>query len=71
MGSFMLLENPLGCYFCTAPEPTGIVLIEMKAGTREPFNLEPVRYQGTLRLNASDPNDFIFVITDARPIAFD
>lgn len=62
----LLIEYPVGCWFCEIPEPTGIVLVE--AGGNRPITLtrELVRVEGRLKLNSSDPEEFLYTIVDAR-----
>ena len=71
MNSFMLLEFPLGCYFCTAPEPNGIVFVELTRGSTIEMQLEPVKLTGVFRINATDPDDFLFRIEGARVLPVD
>src|SRR5262249_27399290 len=35
--SFMLIEYPVGCWYCEMPEMTGIVLVELKDGRSATF----------------------------------
>ena len=37
MSSFMLIEYPVGCWYCEMPEVTGIVLVELPAGKSATF----------------------------------
>jgi hypothetical protein len=32
---FLLLEYPVGCWFCEVPDPTGLLNVELKAGNNE------------------------------------
>ena len=32
VSSFLLLEYPVGCWFCETPDPTGLLSVELKAG---------------------------------------
>jgi len=64
--SFMLLEYPVGCWFCETPEPTGLVSVELKAGKASDFKKSLVKVTGTLKLNRDDPEAYLFSLTDAR-----
>jgi hypothetical protein len=66
LGSFLLIEYPVGCWYCEAPEATGIVLVELPAGRTRPLTRGPVRVTGRLTLNATDPENFLYVIRGAR-----
>lgn len=64
-GSFLLLEFPVGCWFCETPDPSGIVRVELEPGAAA---TKPglVRVTGTLRLNRADPEDFPVRVTGGR-----
>lgn len=62
----LLIEFPVGCWFCEVPEPTGILLIEPPAGQTVKLTRDLVRVEGRLKLNSSDPEDFLYTIHDAR-----
>lgn len=63
--SFLLVENPVGCWYCTAPDLTGIVFVTMKPGTTARFTRDVITVTGTWKLNNSDPEEFLFSIIDA------
>jgi hypothetical protein len=65
-GAFLLLEYPVGCWFCESPEPTGLVGVELKGGTEVDLKRGLVKISGTLKLNRTDPEAFLFRITEAR-----
>jgi hypothetical protein len=65
VSSFMLVEYPVGCWYCEVPEITGIVLVELPAGKAAPVTRSLVKATGTLTLNATDPERFIFSIGKA------
>jgi hypothetical protein len=65
-GRFLLLEYPVGCWFCETPEPTGLVSVELKGGTPVESRKGLVKVTGTLVLNREDPEGYLFRITDAR-----
>jgi hypothetical protein len=64
--SFMLIEYPVGCWFCEVPEITGIVLVELPADKSTTFTRGLVRITGKLGLNANDPENFLFTVSRAR-----
>lgn len=65
INAFLLLETPVGCFYCQPASPTGIVYVELGKGRREPLRFEPVRVTGSLRLNHDNPEDFLFGLDDA------
>jgi hypothetical protein len=62
---FMLIEYPIGCWFCETPEPAGIVYVEIAGGKAVPVKRGRVKVEGTLKLNSSDPEDFLYTVTGA------
>lgn len=63
---FLLLEYPVGCWFCENPDPTGLVSVELAAGTKAALKRGLVKVTGTLRLNRDNPEDFLFRISNAK-----
>jgi hypothetical protein len=63
---FLLVEQPVGCWYCELPEPTGIVCVELKEGKTIEVTRDPVKIIGKLKLNRDDPEDFFFLVTDAE-----
>ncbi len=66
VAAFMLIEYPVGCWYCEMPEVTGIAFVELTAGKTTTFTRGPVRVTGRLTLNPSDPEDFLYTLRDAR-----
>lgn len=64
--SFMLIEYPVGCWYCETPEMTGIVLVEMAPGEKVSYSRNLVKITGKLKLNATDPESFLFSIGKAK-----
>jgi hypothetical protein len=64
-GAFLLIEYPVGCWFCEMPEPTGVVLVELPEGKSATFTKNQVKVTGRLALNAADPESFMFTVRDA------
>jgi hypothetical protein len=64
-GSFLLIENPVGCWFCEVPEPTGVILLELPAGKTATLTKNQIKVTGRLALNLTDPETFLYTIRDA------
>jgi hypothetical protein len=65
-GAFLLIEYPVGCWFCEVPEPTGVVLLELPVGKTATLTKNQVKVSGRLTLNGTDPENFMFTIRDAK-----
>lgn len=63
--SFLLVENPIGCWYCTAPDLTGLVFITMKENSTARFTRDVIQVTGKLKLNSNDPDEFMFSIVEA------
>ena len=46
LGSFMLIEYPVGCWYCEMPEITGIVLVDLAAGKDGDAHARPDQSHG-------------------------
>jgi hypothetical protein len=66
LAAFMLIEYPVGCWYCEMPEVTGIVYVELPRGKTTTYTRRLVRVVGRLSLNARDPEEFLFTIRDAK-----
>ena len=66
LNQFMLLEFPVGCWFCETPETTGIIRVQLPEGKAISLKRTIVKIEGTLRLNRKDPEDFLYSILNAR-----
>lgn len=66
LGVFMLVEYPIGCWYCEMPEVTGIVLVEMPEDRPAAYARTLVRVEGKLSLNGSDPENFLYTIRGAK-----
>jgi hypothetical protein len=64
--SFMLIEYPVGCWYCEMPEMTGIILVELADGKNVTYTRGLVRVSGKLILNAKDPENFLYTISNAK-----
>jgi hypothetical protein len=71
MTAFLFIESPVGCWYCEMPETTGIVFVEMPAGQTTRYQRSLVRITGRLQLNATDPEEFLYTVKDARVGAID
>jgi hypothetical protein len=65
LSAFMLVEYPVGCWYCEQPEMTAIVLVEMPDGKTARYTREQIRIRGKLVLNATDPENFLYTLRDA------
>jgi hypothetical protein len=63
---FMFIEYPVGCWCCEVPEVTQIVFVEMPACKTTTFTRGMVRVTGRLELNSTDPEEFLYVIRNAK-----
>jgi hypothetical protein len=63
---FLLIEYPVGCWFCETPPPTGLLYVELPAGKTVTIKRGLVKVEGTLKVNATDPEDFLFTLKDAK-----
>jgi tetratricopeptide (TPR) repeat protein len=66
VNAFMFIEYPVGCWYCEMPEMAGIVLVELPMEKTTPFTRERVRVVGTLTLNSTDPENFLYTISNAK-----
>lgn len=64
--SFILVENPIGCWYCEMPDITGIVFASIEPGHAIKFTRNVIKVTGKLKLNSSDPEEFLFTIADAK-----
>ena len=67
MWTFMVIQYPVGCWYCEAPGPLGILLVEMPEGKEleNKLTMGAVKITGVLDLNEEDPNDFLYILTNA------
>jgi hypothetical protein len=64
--AFLLIENPVGCWYCEMPEITGMVLVELPADETATFTRNLIKVEGKLKLNGTDPENFLYTITKAK-----
>ncbi len=65
MNAFLLIEYPVGCWYCETPDITAMIMIEMPPGKSWRFSREPIQVTGKLQLNTKDPEDFLYKVTGA------
>src|SRR5215218_6400975 len=66
LSTFLLLEYPVGCWFCETPDPTGLLNVELAAGKTTEFRRGLIKVTGTLSLNRDNPEALLFTLKDAR-----
>jgi tetratricopeptide (TPR) repeat protein len=64
---FLMTEYPIGCWFCESPEPTSIIRVEL-ANPVEHSKIAKgaLIVSGRLKINRTDPEQFLLRITDAK-----
>jgi hypothetical protein len=65
LGAFLLIEHPVGCWYCEMPEVSQIVLVELPEGKAGRFTRGRIRVTGKLKLNSTDPENFLYILNDA------
>jgi len=66
LNAFLLVEYPIGCWYCEQPETTAIILVELPEGKAHPYTRSQVRICGKLILNTNNPENFLYTIHDAE-----
>jgi hypothetical protein len=66
VSSFMLIEYPVGCWYCEMPEISSIVYVELTTGKTANLTRGLVKITGTLKLNATDPENFLYTLSKAK-----
>jgi hypothetical protein len=64
-GQFLIVEHPIGCWFCEMPEVTGMVMVDLPPGRTMTHTRNLIKVVGKLVLNSTDPEDFLYRLTDA------
>lgn len=67
--TFLLVEYRADCLECQTADPSSLVLVELAGARRVPVHYGPVTIRGKLKLNADDPDDFLFLLTEAQILA--
>ena len=68
---FMLIEYPIGCWYCEMPELNSIVFVELPEGKTFTNTKTLVKVTGTLKLNKTDPENFLYTLEGAKATAAD
>lgn len=66
MNQFLFVEFPIGCWFCDTPDPTNIFRVQLPEGKVMTLERKVLKLEGVLKLNRTDPEDFLYTIRDAK-----
>ncbi|MGL4551186.1 MAG: hypothetical protein ACRC33_08360 [Gemmataceae bacterium] len=66
LSAFLLVENPVGCWYCESPELANIVLVELPGGKAGRYTRAALKVTGRLSLNGTDPENFLYLVQDAK-----
>jgi tetratricopeptide (TPR) repeat protein len=66
LNSFLLIENPVGCWYCEMPEMTGMIQVQLPSDKQAAFTRKPIKITGKLKLNGIDPENFLYTISNAE-----
>ncbi len=66
LSAFLLIEYPVGCWYCEMPAATGIVYVELPAEKTIGYGRTAVKIEGKLTLNSNDPENFLYTISKAK-----
>jgi tetratricopeptide (TPR) repeat protein len=64
--AFLLIEYPVGCWYCEMPEMTGMVFVELPPGKAKTLTRNSLRVTGKLVLNGTDPENFLYTLRQAK-----
>ena len=65
VSAFLLLEYQVGCWYCESPERITIVQVEMGEGQTIALRRGLVKVEGKLSMNRTDPEKFLYTLTDS------
>ena len=66
VAAFLLIEYPVGCWYCEMPGISNIVLVEQPPGKTRHLTRGAVRVTGRLsHLNPGDPENFLYTLREA------
>jgi hypothetical protein len=68
VAAFLVIEYPVGCWYCEMPGIANIVLVEQPAGKTHHLTRGAVRVTGRLSLNRNDPENFLYTLRDAKVV---
>jgi hypothetical protein len=66
--AFILIENPVGCWYCEMPDITAMLQVEMPAEKTFTYTRKRLRIEGTLLLNGADAESFLYTIRKAKVV---
>ena len=66
LSGFLLTEYPVGCWFCESPSPVQMVSVKLPNGTTTELARARIKVTGVFRVNRTDPEQFLFTLTDAQ-----
>jgi hypothetical protein len=69
LNSFLLIENPVGCWYCEMPAITGMVQVNMTPPLAAHFTRKPIRVTGKFHLNTTGAEDFLYTISNAQMVS--
>lgn len=69
-GLVSLSYNPFSsCFFCGKASPASVLSMYMKKKTRKRYKTDDFKkFKGTLHLNEDDPNEFYYILRDAKEV---
>jgi tetratricopeptide (TPR) repeat protein len=66
VGAFLLVEYPIGCWFCEMPELTAIVVVDLPRDATQRYTRKMLRVTGKLSLNENDPENYLYRLRNAK-----
>ena len=69
LNSFLLIENPVGCWYCEMPAITGMVQVNMTPPQAAHFTRKAIRVTGKFHLNTTGAEDFLYTISNAQMVS--
>jgi hypothetical protein len=67
--SFLLIENPVGCWYCEMPAITGMVQVNMTPPQAARFTRKAIRVTGKFHVNTTGAEDFLYTISNAQMVS--
>jgi len=69
MREFLALRQSVGCFYCEAPSPTQVILVNLKSGLTAEIVHTAVKLRGTLALSEESRDEFLYTLNDAEIIS--
>ena len=66
LSSFLLIQYPVGCWYCEMPELTAMIRVDLPAGETTTARKGLLRVTGVLSVNDTDPEGFLYSLRDAK-----